>query len=264
VCIVLGAGGFLYSILGSRSFLSFPDRGGYVASGPGKGLITPADGLMETGEQGFVVPHPPGMRTMFKKIVLCAMLVLILAPAAVMAAGQQGQAQGIGNEAGNCLHVQQKIASETMAKEKFQNGQGSGSASKNGDASMLQTRTCDQSCEQDQARVQNMTRDQIRLNADAGSAGENQAAGSNGDASMLQTRTRDQSCEQDQTRVQNMTRDQVRLGTDSVQQQDGSSESVQSRFGLTKGNGQNMLTSFVDQLGFQFRHAVGLFNTPGQ
>ena len=153
---------------------------------------------------------------MFKKIALCAMLVLILAPAAVMAAGQQGQAQGVGNEAGNCLHVQQKIASETMAQEKFQNGQGSKSASQNGDATMLQTRTCDQACEQDQARVQNMTRDQVRL------------------------------------------------GSDSVQQQDGSADSVQSRFGLAKGNGQNMLTSFADQLGFQFRHAVGLFNTPGQ
>ena len=194
------------------------------------------------------------------------MLVLILAPAAVMAAGQQGQAQGIGNEAGNGLHVQQKTASETMTQEKFQYGQGQGvkSASQNGDALMNQTRSCDQACEKDQARVRNMTRDQIRLNADAGPAGENQAAGSNGDASMLQTRTRDQSCEQDQTRVQNMTRDQVRLGSDSVRQQDGSADSVQSRFGLTKGNGQNMLTSFADQLGFQFRHAVGLFNTPGQ
>ena len=97
------------------------------------------------------------------------MLVLILAPAAVMAAGQQGQAQGIGNEAGNGLHVQQQIANETMAQEKYQYGQGQGvkSALQNGDASMLQTRSCDQSCEQDQDRVRNMTRDQIRLNADA-------------------------------------------------------------------------------------------------
>jgi hypothetical protein len=194
------------------------------------------------------------------------MLVLILAPAAVMAAGQQGQAQSIGNEAGNCLHVQQKIASETMAQEKFQSGQGQGvkSASLNGDTSMLQTRSCDQACEQDQARVRNMTRDQVRLNADAGPASENQGAGSDGDASMLQTRSCDQACEQDQARVRNMTRDQVRLGSDSVQQQDGSAESVQNRFGLTKGNGQNVLTSFADQLGARFRHAMGLVQTTGQ
>ena len=38
------------------------------------------------------------------------MLVLFLAPATVMAAGQQGQAQGIGNEAGNCLNVQHQMA----------------------------------------------------------------------------------------------------------------------------------------------------------
>jgi hypothetical protein len=173
---------------------------------------------------------------MFRKIALCTMLVLILAPAAVMAAGQQGQAQGIGNEAGNCLHVQQQIASETMVQEKFQHGQGQGikSALQNGDADTLQTRSCDQSCEQDQARVRNMTRDQIRLNADGSPANENQGAGLNGDTSM------------------------------PVHQQDGSADSVQSRFGFTKGNGQNILTSFADQTGFQFRHAMGLFPTPGQ
>jgi hypothetical protein len=44
------------------------------------------------------------MKTMFKKIALCAMLVLILAPAAVMAAGQQGQGQGMCSEAGTCLN----------------------------------------------------------------------------------------------------------------------------------------------------------------
>ena len=54
------------------------------------------------------------------------MLVLILAPAAVMAAGQQGQAQGIGNEAGNCLNVQQQTAGNATAQEKSQNGQGQG------------------------------------------------------------------------------------------------------------------------------------------
>jgi hypothetical protein len=154
---------------------------------------------------------------MFRKIALCAMLVLILAPAAVMAAGQQGQAQGIGNEAGNGLHVQQKIASETMGQEKFQNVQAQG--------------------------VKN--------------------ASQNGDARMDQTRTRNQTGEQDQARVQNMTRDQVRLGSDSVHQ-DGSSESIQNRFGLTKGIGQNIFASFADQLGAQFRHVGEMFRTPGQ
>ena len=150
---------------------------------------------------------------MFKKIALCAMLVLILAPASVMAAGQQGQAQGIGNEAGNCLNVQQQTASDTAAQGESRNGQGqsSQSASRNGDTLMLQTRTCDQTCEQDQ------------------------------------------------TMIRNMTRDQIRLGSDSVQQQDGSAESVQSRFGLTRGNGQNILAGFADQLGFQFRNVGGIF-----
>jgi hypothetical protein len=203
---------------------------------------------------------------MFKKIALCAMLVLILAPVSVMAAGQQGQAQGIGNEAGNCLHVQQKIASDTAAQEKSQNGQGqsSGSADRNGDVRMLQTRSHDQTGDQDQARVQNMTRDQVRLGSESGLAGENQGAGSNGDALMLQTRSCDQTGEQDQARAQNMTRDQVRLGSDSVQQQNGSADSVQNRFGPTKGNGQNIFASFADQLGAQFRNVGGMFRTLGQ
>jgi len=37
----------------------------------------------------------------------------------------------------------------------------------NGDTDMLRTRSCDQTCEQDQTMVRNMTRDQIRLDADA-------------------------------------------------------------------------------------------------
>jgi len=147
---------------------------------------------------------------MFKKIALCAMLVLILAPASVMAAGQQGQAQGIGNEAGNCLNVQHQITSDTTAQENSRNGQGqgAGSASQNGDVRMLQTRSCDLSCDQDQAREQNMTRDQVRLNADSGLAGESQGAGSSGDARMLQTRSGDQAGDQDQSMAKNMTRDQ--------------------------------------------------------
>jgi len=201
---------------------------------------------------------------MFKKIALCAMLVLILAPAAVMAAGPQGQAQGIGNEAGNCLNVQHQVATDTAAQEKFQNGPGSRSAMQNGNGQMDQTRSCDQTCEQDQAMVRNMTRDQIRLDSESGLAGKNQGAGPNGDGQMLQNRSCGQDCDKDQVMVRNMTHDQARLGSDSVQQQNGTSESVQNRFGVTKGNGQNILASFADQLGAQFRHMGGIFQTPGQ
>ena len=155
---------------------------------------------------------------MFRKIALCAMLVLFLAPAAVMAAGPQGQAQGIGNEAGNCLNVQHQNAAGTMAQEKMQNGQGqgSGNALQNGDRQMLQNRSCDQDCNQDQAMARNMTRDQIRS------------------------------------------------VSDSVQQQNGSAEQVQNRFGITKGNGQDILAGFADLLGAQFRYMGGLFQAQGQ
>ncbi len=218
---------------------------------------------METGEPGPVVPHPPGLRTMFRKIALCAMLVLILAPVAVMAAGQQGQAQGMGNEAGNCPNVQQQTAAASAAQEKYQNGQdqaGQG-ASRNGDMLMVQTRSQDQTCNQnqtcdkDQDMVRNMTRDQVRLNADAGAAGE-QGPGSNGNARMLQAGSCDQNCDQDQDMMRNMTRDQVRLNTDAVQQQNG--EPVQNQSGPARGNGQNILTGFAEQLGLQFRNMGGI------
>jgi hypothetical protein len=210
---------------------------------------------------------------MFKKIALCAMLVLFLAPASVMAAGQQGQAQGIGNAAGSSLNVQPQTATETTVQENVRNGygQGNGIASLNGDAQMLRNRDCDQ----DQTMAQDMTRDQVRLGSDAGLAGEGRGPGSNGDAQMLRNRT----SEQDQTMAQDMTRDQVRLGSDAGsfgenrgaglngdtgsenQQQGGAADQNQSRFGLSKGNGQNILTGFADQLGFQFRNLGGIFHT---
>ena len=97
------------------------------------------------------------------------MLVLFLAPATVMAAGQQGLEQGISNKAGNCLDVQHQTAAGIMAQEKFQNGQGqgSGNAMQNGDTDMLRNRSCDQDCEKDQSMLRNMTRDQIRLNSES-------------------------------------------------------------------------------------------------
>jgi len=241
-----------------------PEFGVCVAFRPGKGLIIPADGFMAKGEPGSIDPHPPGIKTMFKKIALCAMLVLILAPAAVMAAGQQGQVQGIGNEAGNCLNVQHQIATDTAAQEKFQNGQGSGSTMQNGNGQMDQARSCDQDCDQDQDMVRNMTRDQIRLDSESGLAGKNQGAGPNGDGQMLQDRSCDQDCDQDQDMVRDMTRDQIRLGSDSVQQEKGTEDSAQNRSGLTKGNGKNILASFADQLGAQFRNMGGIFQIPGQ
>jgi len=206
------------------------------------------------------------MKEMLKKIALCAMLVLILAPAAVMAAGQQGQAQGIGNEAGTCLNVQHQAAADTAAREKFQNGQGQGSerASQNGDALMLRNRSCDQDCDQDQAMVRNMTRDQIRLNSESGLASESKGKGSNGDARMLQNRSCDQDCDQDQAMVRNMTRDQIRLDSGTAQHQDGTAGSAQNRFGPGKDNGQNIMTRFVDQLGAQFRYMGGIVQTLGQ
>jgi hypothetical protein len=158
------------------------------------------------------------MKEMLKKIALCAMLVLFLAPAAVMAADQQGQAQGIANEAGSCLNVQHQTATDMAAQEKFQNGQcqGSESASQNGDALMLRNRSCDQDCDQDQAMVRNMTRDQIRLDSGA------------------------------------------------VHQQDETAGSAQNLVGPEEGNGQNIMTRFVDQLGAQFRYMGGILQTLGQ
>jgi len=91
---------------------------------------------------------------MYKKIALCAMLVLLLAPAAVMAAGQQGPGSCTGNEAGTCLQVQQQGSGDMTGQGQFQNG----------NAQMLRTRTCDEGCDQNQVR--NMTRNQNRLNAD--------------------------------------------------------------------------------------------------
>ena len=168
---------------------------------------------------------------MFKKIALCAMLVLILAPASVMAAGQQGQGQCIGNEAGSCLHAQHRMAGDATVQEKFQDGpgQGSGNAYRNGDVQMLRTRSCDQTGEQDHAMVQNMTRNQIRSGSDSVLAGESRGAGSNGGNCSGNCST--------------------------LQKQGGLSDSVQNRYGLSMGNGQNALTSSAGQPGNQGRSA---------
>jgi len=201
---------------------------------------------------------------MFRKIALCAMLVLFLAPATVMAAGQQGQAQGIDTGAGNCQDVQHQMATGTMAQEKYQNGESQGNALQNGDTDMLRNHSCDQDCEKDKDMARNMTRDQIRLNSESGPAGERQGAGLNGDAEMLQDRSCDQDCDQDKDMARNMTRDQIRLDADAVQQQDGSADQVQNRSGTSKGNGQDILAGFTEFLGAQFRFMGGLFQAQGQ
>jgi len=174
---------------------------------------------------------------MFKKIALCAMLVLILAPASVMAAGQQGQAQGICNEAGTCLHVQHRMAGDATVQEKFQNGQGQGNGivSQNGDARMVRNRSCDQTGEQDHTMARNMTRDQIRLGFDSGLAGETRGAGSNGG-----------NCSGNCSAVRN---------------QSGLSDSVQNRYGLTMENSQNAQTSMAGQHGSRDQKAEGIAPT---
>ena len=137
---------------------------------------------------------------MFKKIALCAMLVLFLAPATVMAAGQQGQAQGIGTEAGNCLNVQHQIAGGTWPRKNSRMARAR--------QVEMQCRTATPICSgtvpatrtaiRTRTWLRNMTRDQIRLNSESGPAGERQGAGSNGDGQMLQNRSCDQDCDQDQ------------------------------------------------------------------
>jgi len=81
---------------------------------------------------------------------------------------------------------------------------------------------------------------------------------------MLQNRSCDQDCDQDQDMARNMTRDQIRLDSDSARQQDGSADQVQNRFGISKGNGQDILAGFAEFLGAQFRYMGGLFQAQGQ
>jgi hypothetical protein len=105
---------------------------------------------------------------MLKKIALCAMLVLILVPASVMAAGQGGQS-------GSGMQAQQQMSGDATAQAQTQdtNGQGSGMAFRNGDTLMLQTRSCDQDCDM----AQNMTKSQIRLGYASAVSGESPGTG---------------------------------------------------------------------------------------
>ncbi len=96
---------------------------------------------------------------MFRKIALCAMLLLVLTPVAVLAAGGQGQGMGA---AGSGQHIQPAGGMPAQEQVQASYGQANGIASRNGEMQMLRNRTCDQTCEQDRAMIRNMTRDQLR------------------------------------------------------------------------------------------------------
>jgi hypothetical protein len=145
---------------------------------------------------------------MLKKIALCAMLVLIIVPASVMAAGQGGQA-------GSGMQAQQKMSGDTMAQVQNQgiNGQGSVTASQNGDTQMLRTRSCDQDCDM----VRNMTKSQVRLGSASAVSGESPGAGySAGNGSAYNT---------------------------ALQQQGGVSDAVTSRLSLQHRTQSGLLTT---------------------
>jgi hypothetical protein len=193
------------------------------------------------------------MNEMLKKIALCAMLVLILVPASVMAAGTQGQASGMGKGAGSGM--QSQAATDSTAGEQLINshGQGSAGASGSGTARMLRSGSCNGTCDQDMVR--SMTRTQ--------------------DHDMIRNMTKNQDM------IQNMTRSQIRFGFESVLagegqgaglcagngdgnctgQQDGQAgqlqyqfaEKHQAKFGLTTVNGQDILASAADGAGDQDR-----------
>lgn len=108
---------------------------------------------------------------MLKKIALCALLVLIIVPASVMAAGQGGQA-------GSDMQAQQKMG-DTMAQVQSQgsNGQGLVTASQNGATQMLRIRTYNQTCVQDCEMARNMTKSQLRNGCAAADSGESAGTG---------------------------------------------------------------------------------------
>jgi len=185
---------------------------------------------------------------MLKKIALCAMLVLILVPASVMAAGMQGQASGMGKGSGSGM--QSQATTDSTAGEQLINSHGQGSAGASGSGNAGMSGSCNGTCDQDQVR--NMTRIQ--------------------DQDRIRTMTADQD------QIQNMTRSQLRLGFESVlagegqgaglcagtgdgnctgQQQDGQAAQLQyqfagkhqAKFGLTTVNGQAILASAADAAG---------------
>jgi hypothetical protein len=193
---------------------------------------------METGAPGINRPGPayPGMNKMFKKIALCAMLVLILIPASVMAAGMQGQGSGSANGAGSGMQSQSQTAMDSSSGEQSINshGQGSGTASGSGGAQMARSGSCNGTCDQDMIR--NMTQDMIR--------------------------------NMTQDMIQNMTRSQLRLGYESVLAGEGQGAGAGAGNGSGNGSGVLQQEGQIIQLQYQSsnmnRAQFGLTNVNGQ
>lgn len=197
---------------------------------------------METGAPGINLPGPayPGMNKMFKKIALCAMLVLILIPASVMAAGMQGQGSGSGNGAGSGIQSQSQTAIDSTSGEAPINGHGqrSGMASEGVNAQMARSGSCNGTCDQDMVR--NMTRSQ--------------------DQDMIRNMTQD--------RIQNMTRSQLRLGYESVLAGEGQGPGAGAGNGSGNGSGVLQQEGQISHLQYQFsnmnRAQFGLTNVNGR
>ncbi|MDD1715791.1 MAG: hypothetical protein LUQ01_02230 [Methanolinea sp.] len=109
---------------------------------------------------------------MRKIFVLCTVLVLILVPACVMAAGPQGQAAGVDVGTGSSPQAQQAASGTT--------GQGRLGSLQNSDAQMLQVRSCNQTCDQDCSMIRNMTRSQTRVGYTSAGTGESPGTGLRG------------------------------------------------------------------------------------
>jgi hypothetical protein len=205
---------------------------------------------METGAPGINRPGPayPGMNKMFKKIALCAMLVLILIPASVMAAGMQGQGSGSANGAGSGMQSQSQTAMDSSSGEQSINshGQGSGTASGSGGVQMARSGSCNGTCDQDMIR--NMTRSQ--------------------DQDMIRNMTQDMIRNMTQDMIQNMTRSQLRLGYESVLAGEGQGAGAGAGNGSGNGSGVLQQEGQIIQLQYQSsnmnRAQFGLTNVNGQ
>ncbi len=172
---------------------------------------------------------------MFKKIALCAMLVLILIPASVMAAGMQGQGSGSSNGAGNGIQSQSQTAIDSSSGEQPINthGQRSGISSGSGDAQMARSGSCNGTCDQDMIRnmTQDMTRSQLRFGYESVLVGEGQGAGAgagNGSGNRSGVLQQEGKISQLQYQFSNMNR---------------------AQFGLTNVNGKLILATTADASG---------------
>ncbi|MDD1718957.1 MAG: hypothetical protein LUQ25_02755 [Methanoregulaceae archaeon] len=116
---------------------------------------------------------------MFRKIAICALIALMVVPAAVLAAGSQGSGNGNGSAQGtdtagtgvqgmcqygkNAEHQFQCSGNQTATQKQFMYGSQNTAQSGNqvngqGNGQMLRTRSCDLAGTQDQDRTRNQTR----------------------------------------------------------------------------------------------------------